>query len=71
MARLSAPNVERARSTIALYPHARSALIPLLHLAQEQDGWVDEAAMQHIAELLVLELQVFVLARFNDISLAL
>jgi NADH-quinone oxidoreductase subunit E len=54
VARLTAANVERARDTIALYPHSRSALIPLLHLAQEQDGWVDEAAMTHIAELLEL-----------------
>ena len=44
--------VERARDTIALYPHPRSALIPLLHLAQEQDGWVSPEAMEHIAELL-------------------
>ena len=46
--------VERARDTIALYPHPRSALIPLLHLAQEQDGWVTGEAMEHIAELLDL-----------------
>ena len=54
MARLSQPMVERARDTIALYPHPRSALIPLLHLAQEQDGWVTPDAMEHIAELLDL-----------------
>jgi NADH:ubiquinone oxidoreductase subunit E len=46
--------VERARETIALYPHPRSALIPLLHLAQEQDGWVSPDAMEHIGELLGL-----------------
>jgi NADH-quinone oxidoreductase E subunit len=46
--------VERARDTIALYPHPRSALIPLLHLAQEQDGWVTPDAMEHIAEILDL-----------------
>ena len=54
MARLSAAMVERARDTIALYPHPRSALIPLLHMAQEQDGWVSPDAMEHIAELLDL-----------------
>src|SRR5438045_9550142 len=54
MARLSPPMVERARETIALYPHPRSALIPLLHLAQEQDGWVTPEAMEHIGELLDL-----------------
>jgi NADH-quinone oxidoreductase subunit E len=32
----------------------KSALIPLLHLAQEQDGYVADDAMQHLAELLDL-----------------
>ncbi|MBV9285139.1 MAG: NADH-quinone oxidoreductase subunit NuoE [Acidimicrobiia bacterium] len=54
MARLSQQLVDRARDTIALYPHPRSALIPLLHMAQEQDGWVTSDAMEHIAELLDL-----------------
>ena len=54
MARLSPQNVELAREIIARYPRARSALIPLLHVAQEQDGWVTEEAMAHIAELLDL-----------------
>jgi NADH-quinone oxidoreductase subunit E len=52
MARLSAENVALARQVIARYPRARSALIPLLHIAQEQDGWVGEVAMEHIAELI-------------------
>ena len=54
MARLSSENVELAREIIARYPRSRSALIPLLHVAQEQDGWVTEDAMDHIAELLDL-----------------
>jgi NADH-quinone oxidoreductase subunit E len=54
MARLSPENVELAREIIARYPRTRSALIPLLHVAQEQDGWVTEDAMDHIAELLQL-----------------
>ena len=51
MARLSAPNLEIAREIIARYPRPKSALIPLLHLAQEQDGYVAEDAMEHLAEL--------------------
>jgi NADH-quinone oxidoreductase subunit E len=51
MARLTGENVERARAVIARYPHPRSAVIPLLHLAQEQDGHLTEEAMAHIAEL--------------------
>ena len=52
MARLNAKNEELARLIISRYPRARSALIPCLHVAQEQDGWVSPEAMEHIAELI-------------------
>jgi NADH-quinone oxidoreductase subunit E len=52
MARFTAENTILAREIIARYPRAKSALIPLLHLAQEQDGYVAEDAMEHIAELI-------------------
>jgi NADH-quinone oxidoreductase subunit E len=42
---------ERARDLVSLYPEPRSALIPLCHLAQEQDGWLREEAMVEIAGL--------------------
>ena len=51
MARLNDDNVKLAREIIARYPRPRSATIPLLHLAQEQDGHVTNDAMAHIAEL--------------------
>ena len=51
MARLTPQNVERARAIIARYPRPRSAMIPLLHLAQEQDGHVTPDAMEHIGIL--------------------
>jgi NADH-quinone oxidoreductase subunit E len=51
MARLTIENLELAREIIARYPHPKSALIPLLHLAQEQDGYVTDEAMEHLAEL--------------------
>jgi NADH:ubiquinone oxidoreductase subunit E len=41
----------RAEALVALYPHPRSALIPLCHLAQEQDGWLRPEAMEEIGEL--------------------
>lgn len=44
----------RAKEIIARYPHARSALLPLLHLAQDRDGWVTPEAMEEIAGLLDL-----------------
>lgn len=51
MPRFTAENTILAREIIGRYPYPKSALIPLLHLAQEQDGWVTEDAMEHIAEL--------------------
>jgi NADH-quinone oxidoreductase subunit E len=48
---LSADVLARARELVALYPEPRSALIPLCHLAQEQDGWLRPEAMSEIAEL--------------------
>ena len=51
MSRLNADNERIALEIISRYPRKKSALIPLLHLAQEQDGWVTDDAMAHIAEL--------------------
>ena len=51
MARFTAENTAIAEDVIARYPVKKSALIPLLHLAQEQDGHVTDDAMAHIAEL--------------------
>jgi NADH-quinone oxidoreductase subunit E len=51
MARLTDENVTLAHEIIGRFPRPKSALIPLLHLAQEQDGYVSEDAMAHIAEL--------------------
>jgi NADH-quinone oxidoreductase subunit E len=54
MSRLSDANVVVAREIIGRYPRPKSAMISLLHLAQEQEGWVSTEAMAHIAELLDL-----------------
>ncbi|MCU4183166.1 NAD(P)H-dependent oxidoreductase subunit E [Acidiferrimicrobium sp. IK] len=54
MARLTPANEERARQLIALYPHHRSALIPILHILQGQDGYLSEDGMHHVGELLGL-----------------
>jgi NADH-quinone oxidoreductase E subunit len=59
--------VERARALIALYPEPRSALIPLCHLAQEQDGWLRPEAMEDIAGLVgVTPAEVYGTATFYD-----
>lgn len=54
MARLTRDNEARSRDLIALYPHHRSALIPMLHVLQEQDGYLTEDGMAHLGEMLGL-----------------
>lgn len=51
MARLNESNVVLAKEIIARYPRPQSATIPLLHLAQQQDGYVTNEAVKHIGEL--------------------
>ena len=51
MPRFTTDNAAIADDIIARYPVKKSAMIPLLHLAQEQDGHVTDDAMEHIAEL--------------------
>ncbi|MGS1093564.1 NADH-quinone oxidoreductase subunit E [Aquamicrobium terrae] len=47
-------NASAAKKWIAKYPKGRqqSAIIPLLMLAQEQDGWVTKAAIESICDML-------------------
>jgi NADH-quinone oxidoreductase E subunit len=67
MPRLAGDYLQRARDTIAVYPGSRSALIPLLHIAQEQDGYLTDDAMQHIGELLgITPAEVMGTASFYD-----
>jgi NADH-quinone oxidoreductase subunit E len=42
---------QRADELVALYPQKRSAMLPLLHLAQEQDGYLTDEGMAEVAEL--------------------
>lgn len=51
MSRFSDTHLPTAQEIISRYPVAKSAIIPLLHLAQEQTGYVTDEAMEHIAEL--------------------
>jgi NADH-quinone oxidoreductase subunit E len=67
MSRLSDANVAVAREIIARYPRKKSALIPLVHLSQEQNGYVTEDAMRHVAELLdVTPAEVYGTATFYE-----
>src|ERR1700677_2365554 len=42
---------QRAEELVALYPRPRSAMLPLLHLAQEQDGYLTDEGIAEVAEL--------------------
>lgn len=50
----NAENQVWAEATIRKYPEGRqqSAVIPLLMRAQEQEGWVSRAAIEHVADML-------------------
>jgi NADH-quinone oxidoreductase subunit E len=47
----SEANKKKADEVIARYPRAKSAILPLAHLAQDQAGWLSADAMAEIAEL--------------------
>jgi NADH-quinone oxidoreductase subunit E len=67
MARLNDINTNTAREIVGRFPRPKSALIPLLHLAQEQDGYVAEDAMAHIADLVgVTPAEVYGTASFYE-----
>jgi NADH-quinone oxidoreductase subunit E len=56
-----------AREIIARYPRPKSALVPLLHLAQEQNGFVTRESMAHIGELVgVTSAEVYGTATFYE-----
>jgi len=64
----SPENVARAQARIAKYPEGRqaSAVLPLLDLAQRQNGgWVSREAMTYIADMLgMAEIRVYEVATF-------
>ncbi len=67
MPRLSDANLTLAKEIIGRFPRPKSALIPLLHLAQEQDGYVTTDAMEHLAELVgVTAAEVYGTASFYE-----
>jgi NADH-quinone oxidoreductase subunit E len=51
VSRLNDANEVLAKEIIARYPKPRSAIIPLLHVSQQQNGYITNDAIAHIAEL--------------------
>lgn len=66
--KFSDEKLKKAQEIIARYPQGRqkSALLPLLHLAQEENnGWLSVEAMDYVAELLQLRpIEVYEVATF-------
>ncbi|WP_420149207.1 NADH-quinone oxidoreductase subunit NuoE [Spirosoma sp.] len=57
----------KAEEIIARYPEGRqkSALLPLLHLLQEQEGWTSPEGMDYVARLLDIQpIEVYEVATF-------
>jgi NADH-quinone oxidoreductase subunit E len=57
----------KAQAIIAQYPDGKqkSALLPLLHILQEQEGWTSEAGMDYVAELIgIAPIEVYEVASF-------
>lgn len=67
MVQLSQENLERVDKIIARYPEGRqkSALLPVLHVAQEQFGWLSVETMDYIASILSIDpIEVYEVASF-------
>ncbi len=57
----------KVKEMIARYPEGKqkSALLPVLHVAQEQWGWLSSEVMDHVAELLSIQpIEVYEVATF-------
>jgi NADH-quinone oxidoreductase subunit E len=67
MVKFSDEKLAKVQEIIARYPEGKqkSALMPLLHLAQEEWGWLSVETMDYVAGLLSLEpIEVYEVATF-------
>jgi len=63
--RLSDSAESRAQELIAAYPQSRSAVMPLLYIAQEELGYINQQAIEWVAEKLSMPpVQVWEVATF-------
>ena len=66
--RFTIKNIDKVNEIVARYPDGKhkSALLPVLHLAQEENGgWLSVEAMDHVAEILRLKpIEVYEVATF-------
>jgi NADH-quinone oxidoreductase E subunit len=45
-------NLKRVNESLAKYPHKRAAIMPVLYIAQEQNGFISGEVMTAVADLL-------------------
>lgn len=68
MIQFSEEKLNKVKEIMARYPEGKqkSALIPVLHIAQEEfDGWLDTPVMDYVAELLNIKpIEVYEVATF-------
>jgi len=67
MTQFSQEKLDRVNQIIARYPQGKqkSALLPVLHLAQEEFGWLSVETMDYVASLLNIEpIEVYEVATF-------
>ncbi|MGZ3809514.1 MAG: NADH-quinone oxidoreductase subunit NuoE family protein, partial [Bacteriovorax sp.] len=48
----TAPNLEKYKELLTRYDDIESALLPVLHLAQEQNGWLPEHVVNYLSGLM-------------------
>lgn len=51
---LSPEREKHVEEILARYPNLKAACIPVLHVCQEQNGWISEEVMQFVADRLSL-----------------
>lgn len=51
---LSPEREKHVEEILARYPNPKAACIPVLHVCQEQNGWISEEVMQFVADRLSL-----------------
>jgi NADH-quinone oxidoreductase subunit E len=51
---LSPEREKHVEEILARYPNSKAACIPVLHVCQEQNGWISEEIMQFVADRLSL-----------------
>ena len=67
MTQFSQEKLDSVQQIIARYPEGKqkSALLPVLHLAQEEFGWLSTETMDYVASLLSIEpIEVYEVATF-------